>query len=348
MIIMKHVSLHVGSFHLHEINLHVRKGEYFVIVGPTGSGKSSVLNCIAGHYEIDSGDLWVDGKRSNSVAVEERDIGYVFQDGLLFPHLNVHKNIAFGLKLRKNGGRDGVENRISNICKLFGISGLVERSVYNLSGGEKQRIALARSMICEPKAMLLDEPFSSVDRNTAEKLMIEFRRIQRQTQQTVVHVTHNQEEAMMLADRICVMNDGRFIQTGTPMEILRRPNSEFVADFFGAHNIFRGTTMIEGGLSRIEYEGNYIYSNEQRTGDVVFSVRPEDVVISLNNTQANGRNNYTGSVKQIVDRGIIIQILVDIGFPVVNYSLRNSFLHMGLKVGDSVNVSFEESAVHII
>ena len=348
MIILKHINLKVGLFCLNDINLHVSKGEYFVIVGPTGAGKSCILNCIAGLYRIDSGDLWVGGKHSSNLSIEERNIGYVFQNSFLFPHLSVYKNIAFGLKLRKNGGRNDVQNRISNISGLLGISNLLERSVYNLSGGEQQRVALARSMVCEPNAILLDEPFSSVDQKTAENLMIEFKRIQEETGQTVIHVTHNQEEAMILADRICVMNGGGLIQTGTPREMLRRPNSEFVADFFGAQNIFRGTSAIEGNLSRIEYNGNCIYSNELQAGELVFFIRPEETIISLNNTQAQGRNNYTATVKQIVDRGIIIQTFMDAGFPIVNFSLRNSFLHMGLKVGDTVKVSFEESAVHII
>jgi ABC-type Fe3+/spermidine/putrescine transport system ATPase subunit len=348
MIVMKHVHLTIGSFHLTDISLHVRKGKYFAIVGPTGSGKSSVLNCIAGHYSFDSGDLWVDGRHSNSTAVEDRDVGYVFQDGLLFPHLNVYKNIAFGLKLKKDAGRNGFAKEIAHMCHLFGISGLVERSVGNLSGGEKQRVALARSMICGPKAMLLDEPFSSVDRNTSEKLMIEFKRIQEETGQTVIHVTHNQEEAMMLADCVCVMNNGQIVQTGTPQEILERPNSEFVADFFGAHNIFRGFSTVEGELSRIAYKGNRVYSHDQRNGEVVFSVRPEKAIVSLNGAQSGSRNDYVGTVKQIVDRGIIIQILVDIGFPVVSYCLRNTGPDMDLKVGDPVHVRFDEKDVHII
>jgi ABC-type Fe3+/spermidine/putrescine transport system ATPase subunit len=348
MIVMEDVSLNVGNFHLSDISLHVLKGEYFVIVGPTGSGKSSVLNCIAGHYTFDSGNLWVDGEYANDTAVEERDIGYVFQDGLLFPHLNVYKNIAFGLKLKKRVGRNGFKEEVTHMCQLFGISGLVERSVGNLSGGEKQRVALARSMICGPKAMLLDEPFSSVDRNTSEKLMIEFKRIQGETGQTVIHVTHNQEEAMMLADRICVMNNGYIVQTGTPEEILERPNSEFVADFFGAHNIFQGFSRVEGEQSKIAHQGSHVYSLDQRNGEVVFSVRPEKAILSLNGVQSDCRNDYVGTVKQIVDRGIIIQILVDIGFPVVSYSLRKPFLEMGLKVGDNVHVRFDETDVHII
>jgi ABC-type Fe3+/spermidine/putrescine transport system ATPase subunit len=178
--------------------------------------------------------------------------------------------------------------------------------------------------------------------------MIEFKRIQRETGQTVIHVTHNQEEAMMLADWICVMNKGRIVQTGTPEEILERPNSEFVADFFGAHNIFRGFSRVEGEMSSIAYEGNRVYSHDQINGEVVFSVRPEKTLISLNGVRSDTRNDYVGTIKQVVDRGIIIQILVDIGFPIVSYSLRKPFLGMGLKVGDNVHVRFDESDVHII
>ena len=354
MIVVKHAHLDFGSFHLKDINLHVRAGEYFVIVGPTGSGKSSVLNCIAGHYAVDSGDLWVDGRRSNHLAVEERDVGYVFQAGLLFPHLNVRKNIAFGLKMRKAPGKTKLDERIRDICHLFSITHLLNRSVSNLSGGEKQRVALARSMICSPKAMLLDEPFSSVDRNTAEKLMIEFKRIQRETGQTVVHVTHNQEEAMMLADRICVMKDGVIVQTGTPREILTRPETEFVADFFGAHNIFRGVATVEGNRSCIALENRTITAGVKQSGEVLFSIRPEDAVISRNGDRHPnpnifaGPNTFSGTVRQVVDRGIIIQVLVDIGFPMVSYHFRKAVADMGIDVGDRVNLSFEADAVHII
>jgi ABC-type Fe3+/spermidine/putrescine transport system ATPase subunit len=225
---------------------------------------------------------------------------------------------------------------------------LLDRSVRNLSGGEKQRVALARSMICSPKAMLLDEPFSSVDRNTAEKLMIEFKRIQKETGQTVVHVTHNQEEAMILADRICVMKDGEIVQIGSPQEILTAPQSEFVADFFGAHNIFRGVATPEGEGSRIALENKTITAGLRRSGDVAFSIRPEDAVISRNGNCPDRPNNFAGTVRQIVDRGIIVQVLVDVGFPVVSYNLRKSIADMKIDVGEQVNLSVEPDAVHII
>jgi ABC-type Fe3+/spermidine/putrescine transport system ATPase subunit len=345
---LQHLHLGFGGFQLKDINLHVRTGEYFVIVGPTGSGKSSVLNCIAGHYGADSGEVWVDGMHCNHLAVEERDVGYVFQAGLLFPHLNVRKNIAFGLKMKTKSGKKNLEEKIREICQTFSIGRLLDRSVGNLSGGEKQRVALARSMICHPKAMLLDEPFSSVDRNTAEKLIIEFKRIQEETGQTVVHVTHNQEEAMILADRICVMKDGVIVQIGSPREILTAPESEFVADFFGAHNIFRGTATPEGQGCRIALENRTITAATQSSGEVAFSIRPEDAVLSVNGSRPCGPNTFAGTVRQVVDRGIIVQVLVDIGFPVVSYNLRKSIADMGIAVGARVDVSFDADAVHVI
>ena len=348
MITLKQAGLKFGNFHLKDINLEVHPGEYFVIVGPTGSGKSSVLNCIAGHYNFDTGNLWIDGIHCNNLPVEDRNVGYVFQAGLLFPHLNVKKNIDFGLRLKNKIDKADRAAAIETMCELFSITHLLDRSVHNLSGGEKQRVALARSMICRPKAMLLDEPFSSVDRNTAEKLMIEFKKIQEETGQTVVHVTHNQEEAMVLADRICVIDGGAIIQIGTPREILTRPRSEFVADFFGARNIFRGSCSAEKKLTRIEHAGIVVYASGEHSGEVVFSVRPEDTVLSHNGDGTDLQNHYGGIVQRIVDRGIVIQVDVNVGFPVVSYGLRNTVTALGIATGDRVHLSFGADAVHII
>jgi len=347
MIAIKNLNLKVGTFELKDINLEIKKGEYFVILGPTGAGKSLILKCIAGLNKMDSGELFIDNKLSNNIPIEERDIGYVFQDSTLFPHLNVYQNITFGLRLKRMP-KSLIEKKVSNICKLFGICHLLKRPVDNLSGGERQRVSLARSMICEPKAILLDEPFSSLDRNTAERLMIEIKRIHAQTRQTIIHVTHNHEEAAVLADRICILKDGSIVQVGTFNEILTKPNSEFVADFFCTHNIFSGFSVIEGNVSKIEYNGICIYSSQLRGGKVAFSIRPEDVAISLNKEKGEGINSFRGTIKEIIDRGVIIQILVDVGFPIVSYSLRSSFLAMGLKEGDSVNIYFDKNAVHII
>jgi ABC-type Fe3+/spermidine/putrescine transport system ATPase subunit len=347
-IVLKGIHLAFGGFSLAGIDLHVKRGEYFVIVGPTGSGKSSVLNCIAGHYRFDRGDLWIDGVRCNHFAVEERGVGYVFQAGLLFPHLNVRKNIAFGLKLRGGIGKSGIEAAVRKMGALFSIGHLLDRSVHHLSGGEKQRVALARSMVCGPKALLLDEPFSSVDRNTAENLMAEFKRIQKETGQTVVHVTHNQEEAVRMADRICVIDTGTIVQVGPPREVFQHPRTEFVADFFGARNIYRGTAAATGGGSRIDREGIVIHAAEARSGPVVFAVRPEDTVISRNGAGAGNGNRFCGTVTQIVDRGIIVEVAVDIGFPMVSYSLPKAVSDMDIAVGDRINLSFEADAVQII
>ncbi len=347
MITIKDLNLKIGSFQLKDINLEIKKGEYFVILGPTGSGKSCILRCIAGVYKIDSGALWIDNVFSNHLPIEERNVGYLFQDCSLFPHLNVYKNITFGLKIKKMPESD-MEEKVSEICELLDISALLQRPVHNLSGGEKQRVSLARAMVCEPKAILLDEPLTSVDRGTAERLMVVIKRIHERTRQTIIHVSHNQEEAAVLADRICVLRDGSIVQIGSLDEVLTKPNSRFVADFFGTYNIFRGLSEIDGNGSRMRYKRHDIYSDELRSGEAVFSIRPESIIISPNKTQGNGLNNYPGTIKEIIDRGVITQVLLDVGFPVVNYSLRNAFLNMGLKEGDHVHVYFDRRSVHII
>lgn len=352
MIKLENINTKISSFSLKNINLHIKKGEYFVIVGPTGSGKSSVLNCIAGLVEIDSGNLYLEGNLSNHIPMEERNMGYVFQNAFLFPHLNVYDNIAFGLRV-KNHSRGLDKSKIVEISELFGVSHLLERSIKNLSGGESQRVALARSLICRPAAMLLDEPFSSLDRNTAENLMMEFKKVHDLTGQTVVHVTHNQEEAMMLGDRICLMQNGSIMQTGTGNDMFKKPETDFAANFFGASNIFKGDSKIKDDLSVININGCRIHSTVLKEGHITCSIRPEDTVISTNHCKLKAGNPgagnfFKGKIEKIVNRGVIIQVYIDAGIPIINYTLRKSFNQMGVKAGDRVNISFEENDVHIV
>ncbi len=352
MIKLENINTKISSFSLKKINLHIKKGEYFVIVGPTGSGKSSVLNCIAGLVGIDSGNLYLKGSLANHIPIEERKIGYVFQNAFLFPHLNVYDNIAFGVRA-KNHSRALDESKLIEISELFGISHLLKRSIKNLSGGESQRVALARCLICRPAAMLLDEPFSSLDRNTAENLMLEFKKVHDLTGQTIVHVTHNQEEAMMLGDRICLMQNGSIMQTGTGDDIFKKPESNFAANFFGACNIYNGISKIKDGVSVIEFDGCRIRSTVLKEGHITCSIRPEDTVISTSRCNPDANNSDTGNffkgkIEKIVNRGVIIQVYIDAGIPIINYTLRKSFNQMDIKVGDRVNVGFEENDVHIV
>ncbi len=229
----------LDEFHLREINLDVAAGEYFVVLGPTGGGKTVLLETIAGLHQPDKGRIMLDGEDVTDAPPERRGIGFVYQDYMLFPHLNVAGNIAFGLKLRRMA-RETIEEQVTTISQLLGIDHLLHRRPGTLSGGEAQRVALARALVVEPRLLLLDEPLSALDPETREGLQRELARVHRELGTTTVHVTHDFEEAVALGDRIAVVNEGRVVQVGSPEEIFRRPGSEFVARFVGVRNIFRG------------------------------------------------------------------------------------------------------------
>jgi len=256
------------EFHLKEIELDVAAGEYFVVLGPTGGGKTVLLETIAGHFEAHRGSILMDGEHITKAPPEHRGIGFVYQDYALFPHLDVSENIAFGLNLRRNLGgllrsicvsdhrpsqpgkgagqseRDDrartVTQCVARMARLLSIDHLLHRSPGTLSGGEQQRVALARALVVEPRLLLLDEPLSALDPETREGLQQELDRIHRELGTTTVHVTHDFEEAVALGDRIAVVHQGRVVQVGTPEDIFRRPANEFVARFVGVRNIFEG------------------------------------------------------------------------------------------------------------
>jgi ABC-type Fe3+/spermidine/putrescine transport system ATPase subunit len=236
---MRGVSIRLGEFAVHDAHLEVEKGEYFVLLGPTGAGKTVLLECIAGLHRPQSGDVLVEGRRVNRVPPEQRGLGYLPQDYALFPHLDVAQNIGFGMRLRRKS-RDETERKVNELAGLLKITHLLGRSPLHLSGGEKQRVALARALAIEPKVLLLDEPLSALDEQTRETLCVELRRVHAELRTTTVHVSHNFEETLAVADRIGIIQDGRVRQVGTPEDVFRRPASEFVARFVRSENIWRG------------------------------------------------------------------------------------------------------------
>jgi len=230
MISIKNLKVNLGDFLLQNINLDIEPGEYFIVLGPTGAGKTVLLESIAGLYPVLEGEVWIGDKEITDLSPEKREIGIVYQDQVLFPHLSVEKNIAFGLKMRKCP-KNEAKAKIDAIVEVVGISHLLRRSPATLSGGEKQKVALARALVTEPKVLLLDEPLSALDPETREKMQGELREMHRKVVVTIIHVTHDFEEAIALGHRVAVLNDGCIAQMGTPEEFLRRPSSEFVARF---------------------------------------------------------------------------------------------------------------------
>ena len=271
----------------------------------------------------------------------------VYQDYMLFPHLTVEKNISFGLKLKKITTKE-IKKKIDGISRMLNVRHLFHRFPGTLSGGEKQRIAIARAVVTEPKALLLDEPLSALDAQTREGLRNELKKIHSITGITIIHVTHNFEEVFSLGDSVAVMNEGKIIQVGNPDDVFRRPNCEFIANFVGVENLFKGRSTVNNGTSDITINGIKIVSTACNSGDSVVSIRPEDILVSRNKIESSARNSFSGKITGVIDKGAIIKIVADCGIPISAIITRRSFDDMGLRGGMSAYFTFKASDVHFI
>lgn len=224
---------------LHELSLAIKRGEFMTLLGPSGCGKTTLLHLVAGFFSTDAGEILIDGERVNDVPTFERGIGMMFQNYALFPHMTVANNIAYGLKAR-HLSKTEIDSRVGEVLALVKLTGLENRKPRQLSGGQQQRVALARALVINPKVLLLDEPFSALDKNLRASMQMELREIQRKLGVTTIFVTHDQSEALSLSDRLAVMSEGHIRQLGTPEEIYRRPRERFVASFVGDANVLRG------------------------------------------------------------------------------------------------------------
>lgn len=344
------------GFRLCEVNLDIPAGEYFVVLGPTGTGKTVLLETIAGLHRPHKGQIILDGEDITYAPPERRGISFVYQDYALFPHLNVAGNIAFGLKWGKIS-QSSIKERVTGISRLLGIEYLLHRRPGTLSGGEAQRVALARALVVEPRLLLLDEPLSALDPETREGLQRELGRIHRELGTTTIHVTHDFEEAVALGDRIAVLREervsdlkreGRIVQIGTPEEIFRRPANEFVARFVGVRNIFRGEARrAENGYKLIGFEGLSLTAVTDLEGPVHISVRPEDIVLSRQPLLSSARNAFRGQIVDISPRGTIVYITVRIPPDFICLITRRSLEEMELREGMEVHIAFKASAVHV-
>lgn len=347
MIKIENLSKDWKEFKLRDINLKIKKNEYFVILGPSGAGKTLLLELIAGIWNPDSGRIMFEGEDYTHLAPEKRGVGIVYQDYMLFPHKTVYENIAFGLKLR-NLEKTEINTKVNEMMTLFNISHLADRLPRTLSGGEQQRTALARALIIYPKVLLMDEPLSALDKQTKDELIKELKRINKTFNITIVHVTHNFDEALMLADRVGIMRDGKIAQVGDTNEIFRKPADKFVADFVGVENVIEGLAQQGNENLTVVDTGNIqIYSAEPKFGEVHVSIRPEDVILASQKVETSARNVFKGKINEINDRGTLIKLVIDIGEPLVVFMTRQSFLDMELNINKEVWTYFKASAVHI-
>ena len=258
MIVLEHISLSLGNFSLHNIDLRINRGEYLVIMGPSGAGKTVLLETIAGLRFPDKGSILLNGIDVSSIPPEKRHIAIVYQDYSLFPHMTAFENIAFGLRLQ-NVPRSETDQRVRLLLREFNIDHLMDRYPSSLSGGEQQRVALARALAVKPDILLLDEPFSALDPNCREECMRMVLALKKSQDLTIVQVSHSREEAYSVSDHVALIIDGSIVQTGSADEIFHSPKSESAAKYAGVDNIFRGTVLsCDGTHLQLDVDGHHI------------------------------------------------------------------------------------------
>jgi ABC-type Fe3+/spermidine/putrescine transport system ATPase subunit len=359
LISIRDLNLKLGEFSLINVNLEIKQGEYFVVLGPTGAGKTLIIESIAGLLRPDKGEVWIAGTNVTKFRPEDRRIGYLPQDYALFPHLSVRKNIAFGMKLARRPN-SFITARVTELASILGITHLLERDVIHLSGGECQRAGLARALAIEPKVLLLDEPLSALDEQTRENICGELRRVHEEFGTTTVHISHSFEETLALADRIAIMNAGRIEQIGPPAIVMSQPKNEFVAGFVRCQNVLAGKALPEGSLTRVELENAAVYSTCKVSGEASIVVRPENIELSLSPPAQSRMNVFRGKVNFVMDKGALIRVDLSALAAVkgsenspakVNFTAlcaRKQSEVLALTIGQELYLSFDPSAVHII
>lgn len=314
------------NYVLKDINLDIEKGSLVTLLGPSGCGKSTLLRSIAGFITPEEGTITVNGVDIMPLPPKNRQLGMVFQQYSLFPTMSVQENIAFGLEMKKLP-KNQIEGKTKEIIELVGLTGREKAHPHELSGGQKQRVALARALVTEPKLLLLDEPLSAIDAKLRKNLQRTIRRIQQTLKITTIFVTHDQDEAMILSDKILLMNKGRIEQEGTPVELYTGPKTGFAASFIGNYNIFtpREAELLTGK----EYKGSV-------------ALRPETVALHKKNAAKEGADDLylPGRIKDITPRGNILSYEVEVfGIPVkADILFRSKFL---FSPGEEVMISFE-------
>jgi len=329
-----------GKTLLDSINLDVSKNEYFAVIGPNGAGKTILMESIAGFKKV-KGNLLLEGKNIGNLPIEKRNIGIVYQNFALFPHLSVKENIAFSLKIKKS---KDIEEKINWIGKQLDISHLLERNTKNLSGGEKQKIAIARALIAKPKVLILDEPFSAIDASFKRKMIDFIKTIHKKFDLTTIHITHNFEEAIKLADRLAIITKGKIVQIGKPTQIFKNPRSEFVASFVGLENLIPITQKDDGYyLSGISIPLSTLKSFKK------FAIlHSDEIILSKKAVKSSARFSIEGIIKEISERDFYSSLKIDIGFIITAKITNKSLQKMDLHKGSKIFVTFKESSLRFI
>ncbi len=343
-VIIKDAVKRYGDFTaLKGVNLEIKQGEFFTLLGPSGCGKTTLLRMIAGFNSVDGGEICFDDKVINNLEAHKRDIGMVFQNYAIFPHLTVAENVAYGLKAKKYP-KDQIPGKVEEALDLVQIKNLKDRKPNELSGGQQQRVALARAFVIEPGVLLMDEPLSNLDAKLRVDMRQAIREIQREVGITTVYVTHDQEEAMAISDSIAVMNQGRIQQVGRPKELYHRPKNEFVASFIGRTNIIQANLKHDGTTALLEFSTGYRMPlpilNNVADQPVHVSIRPEELIRT-----ADG--DIDAQITDSVYLGMDTEYFVDLPFAKKIHVSEESSLTEDLGEGDHIKLKINAQKINV-
>jgi spermidine/putrescine transport system ATP-binding protein len=322
---------------LNNISLDIFDKEFVTLLGPSGCGKTTTLRIIAGFETPQSGEVYFEGKKINDLPPHKRNVNTVFQKYALFPHLNVFDNVAFGLKLKKLS-KSEIERKVKEMLAIVDLKGYEKRPVKSLSGGQQQRVAIARALVCDPKVVLLDEPLGALDLKLRKDMQIELKQLQQKTQKTFVYVTHDQEEALTMSDRVCVMNNGVIAQVGTPEDIYNEPANAFVADFIGEANIINGIMLEDCKVRILGVELDCVDKGFEKNKPVDVVIRPEDIEVV-----APDQAKLNGVVEDVVFKGVHFEMSVRCNN--CQWLIHST---VSQKVGDTIGMRVDPFNIHIM
>lgn len=321
---------------LKDFNIKVKKDEFLTILGPSGCGKTTILRLIGGFEAPDEGQILFNGNDITNKEPYERKINTVFQKYALFPHMNVYKNIAFGLNIKKMD-KKLIKEKVREVLKLVNLEGFENREIESLSGGQQQRIAIARALVNEPEVLLLDEPLGALDLKLRQAMQIELKRIQKSVGITFIYVTHDQEEALSMSDTIIVLNNGKIQQMDTPLNIYNEPKNAFVADFIGESNIIKAKMLEDFKVRFLDYDFVCVDKGFNNGEDVEVVIRPEDVLLVDENYQIEG------TVTSLVFKGVHYEMTVDVdGYSMLVQSTEKR------EVGDRTGIIIKPDLIHVM
>ncbi|MEO5790470.1 MAG: ABC transporter ATP-binding protein [Gaiellaceae bacterium] len=325
------------------ISLEIPSGSFFALLGPSGCGKTTTLRMVGGFEEPDEGAIYLGDEDVVGLPPHRRDVNTVFQSYALFPHLSIFENVAFGLR-RKGVDKVQVKGRVEEMLRLVGLEGVGGRRSRQLSGGQQQRVALARALVNSPQVLLLDEPLGALDLKLRKQMQLELKVIQHDLGLTFVHVTHDQEEAMTMADTIAVMNKGRIEQLGPPSELYEKPATAFVAGFLGVSNLLDGTVAAPGRV-RLDAGDEISADVGERTGRVAIGIRPEKIRLL---PPDGGDNSLAGTIRETAYVGVATQYVVETGAGTVIVYVQNDGAASSLQPGTSTILSWNPRSTFVV